>query len=72
MCSQSSLALARCDILGLVVIGYNDIFQLVSNYVYSWIGRPIPSRQKNIFLTNQRGGYDKSETADEKLSARRI
>ena len=29
------------------------------------------SRQKIFFLTNQRG-YDKSETTDEKLSARRI
>ena len=37
---------------------------------YSWIGRPIRA-DKEYFLTNQRG-YDKSETTDEKLSARRI
>ena len=38
---------------------------------YSWIERQLPSRQKINLPTNQKG-YDKSETTDEKLSARRI
>ena len=42
----------------------------IQNY-YSWIGRPIRANKRLKFLTNQRG-YDKSETTDEKLSARRI
>ena len=60
-----------CWLWAIVTLGFVVCEYIAKSYCIQLEWTSNTSRQKNNLPTNQKG-YDKSETTDEKLSARRI